>query len=264
MRRKTRVLVTDAGYKHALGVVRCLAQAGFEVDGIGSPKCLSRWSRFLSRIAYDQADFCEENIGQFLGFLSTASYDVLLPIGAKSVQLVGRYKGEIEGYCRVPIPSQERIVMCLDKLATYSFAEKIRVRVPRIWHFTSVEELEDHIADLIFPVVVKGRHEIFKDKPAYAYDADQLLRIVASWGQDASSGAISFLLIQQYVGGTGCGFFALYQQGQCKRVFMHRRIRETPPSGGGQLLCYKHQGTRFDGFRKGAPGCAQLARRGDG
>ena len=232
MKDSYRVLVTDANYKHSLAAVRCLAQAGFEVDGVGSSQSLCRWSRFLSRIAYPQSDFCEEKIDEFFKFLSTTPYDVLLPIGAKSVQLVAKHKAATEQYCRVPIASQEKIEICLDKVATASLAEQAGVKVPKVWNFTSLAMLKDHIMELTFPVVVKGRHEIFKDKPAYAYNADQLLRIVASWGQSASLGAIPFPLIQEYIEGTGCGFFALYQQGQCKRIFMHQRIREIPPSGG--------------------------------
>ncbi len=39
-------------------------------------------------------------------------------------------------------------------------------------------------------------------------------------------------MIQEFIPGFGCGFFAVYQDGTCKQTFMHRRIREVPPSGG--------------------------------
>jgi hypothetical protein len=46
----------------------------------------------------------------------------------------------------------------------------------------------------------------------------------------AESGAAP--LVQEYVLGEGWAFFALYWHGRCERRFMHRRVREWPPSGG--------------------------------
>ena len=39
-------------------------------------------------------------------------------------------------------------------------------------------------------------------------------------------------VLQEYIPGHGCGLFATYQNGACKRVFMHRRVREYPATGG--------------------------------
>jgi hypothetical protein len=148
------------------------------------------------------------------------------------VQLVAKHKAEIEQYCRVPLVSDKTVALCLDKVATASIADQIGLNVPRVWGFTSLTQLKEQITELTFPVVVKNRNEIFKGKPAYAYNADQLLKIIANWGRGLPLEAMSFPLIQQYVEGIGCGFFALYQNGECKCVFMHRRVREIPPSGG--------------------------------
>jgi predicted ATP-grasp superfamily ATP-dependent carboligase len=40
------------------------------------------------------------------------------------------------------------------------------------------------------------------------------------------------VLAQEYVAGDGYGFSALYWNGALQRSFMHRRVREWPPSGG--------------------------------
>ncbi|MEZ5000764.1 MAG: ATP-grasp domain-containing protein [Bacteroidales bacterium] len=39
-------------------------------------------------------------------------------------------------------------------------------------------------------------------------------------------------VIQEYLEGTGCGFFALYYKGNCGPVFMHKRIRNFLQIGG--------------------------------
>jgi predicted ATP-grasp superfamily ATP-dependent carboligase len=232
MREKIKILVTDADYKHTLGAVRCLIKAGFKVDCIGSSDSLSRWSHFKPSIVYDKDEFCEVKIDKFLKFLSTESYDVLLPIGAKSVQLIARFEKEIKNFCLVPMPSLEKVNICLDKVATYALARQIGITVPKIWIFNSNDELLDNLAELIFPVVIKDRQEITDLKPAYASNPAELIDCLKFWGKHSGSGDVSFPVIQRYIKGVGCGFFALYQHGECRRIFMHQRIRETPPSGG--------------------------------
>ena len=227
-----RVLITDGAYKHTLGAVRSLACEGFEVDVIGHRHCLSGWSRYLSNVTYPQEAFNDQSINEFAKFLDNASYDVLLPIGARSVQLVSRHRSALPERCSIPLPSGEVIALCLDKEATYNFAATLDVNIPKTWVYQSQAELEEHISEIVFPIVVKGKSEINKDRPFYAYNASQLLAQIKSWGKGLSGEELQFPIIQQFIDGVGVGFFALYKGGECKRVFMHQRVRETPPSGG--------------------------------
>jgi predicted ATP-grasp superfamily ATP-dependent carboligase/protein-tyrosine phosphatase len=230
--KPVHVLITDGAYKHTLGAVRSLAKAGFTVDAIGQRNCLTRWSRFLSSVAYSADLFNDEHIAEFVSFISSSKYDVLLPIGARSVQLVARHKEIIEKYCSIPLPSAETIALCLDKEETNRFATQLDVKVPRTWVYANISELEAHIEEIVFPVAVKGKSEIVKDRPFYAKNADQLLESISRWGMGILHAKVSFPIIQQYINGIGVGFFALYQHGKCLRIFMHHRLRETPPSGG--------------------------------
>ncbi|HQI28317.1 MAG TPA: ATP-grasp domain-containing protein [Sedimentisphaerales bacterium] len=48
-------------------------------------------------------------------------------------------------------------------------------------------------------------------------------------------------VVQEYVHGVGAGFFAFYQHGTLKRWYIHRRLRESPPTGGSSTAaetCY--------------------------
>jgi predicted ATP-grasp superfamily ATP-dependent carboligase/protein tyrosine phosphatase (PTP) superfamily phosphohydrolase (DUF442 family) len=230
--RTVRVLVTDGCYKHTLGAVRTLARAGFQTDAIGSRSCLCRWSRHLSQIAYPQDQFTEYYMPNFVNFLKNSRYDVLLPMGARSVRLVSRHRQDIAKHCAIPLASPEVIELCLKKDETYRFAAKLDVKVPKTWAFTCLSELKSCIPEIVFPVVVKGRNEIEKEPPFYAQNEEQLFDIIEARGRGKLSKVEGFPLVQQYINGVGVGFFALYQKGHCKRVFMHRRLRETPQSGG--------------------------------
>ena len=230
--KKIKILITDGDYKHTLGAIRYLSKAGFQVDSIGPSVSISRWSRYNSRVVFNKSCFCERQIKRFLKFLKAAQYDVLLPIGAKSVYIVSKFRDEIEKYCRVPVASFDQVKVCMDKVKTYAMADNLKMRVPKVWAFESIEELYACIDEIKYPVVIKGRHETQKDKVLYAHNKDQMIEGINTWGKNLALPVPSFPIIQQYIKGTGCGFFALYQKGECKQVFMHRRIRQTPPSGG--------------------------------
>jgi predicted ATP-grasp superfamily ATP-dependent carboligase len=232
LRNKYKVLLSNGNYKQTLGAARCLALSGFEVHVIGSKICLCKLSRYVSKIVFNQKELSDENIVKFINFLSMEDYDVFLPVSAKAVQLAAKFKEDINRFCKVPIPAIEKVSICLDKAATYDFAEKIGIQVPKTWMFNSRKELEDNLNNIHFPIVIKDRHEISKVRPIYVNNQDELLETINSFETIVNYKKDSFPLLQQYIDGIGCGFFALYQQGECKRVFMHRRIRETPPSGG--------------------------------
>ena len=55
-----KILVTDGGYSHSLGIIRSLNKCGHLVDCIGHPLCLSAFSRSLNKVAYKQAYFKPE------------------------------------------------------------------------------------------------------------------------------------------------------------------------------------------------------------
>jgi hypothetical protein len=63
-------------------------------------------------------------------------------------------------------------------------------------------------------------------------------------------GSTSTVLAQEYVVGDGWGYSALYWNGTRLRSFMHRRVREWPPSGGTSACA------------ESVPECPPLARAG--
>ncbi|HEY3417519.1 MAG TPA: ATP-grasp domain-containing protein [Armatimonadota bacterium] len=224
------VLVTDAGYPQTLGAVRALARAGYRVDAIGQGKHVVRCSRYLTRIAYDDRRFTEEHFPEFLAFLRDAHYDVLLPIGAKSVLLAAAHLPEISQHCAVPLPSPAAIETCMDKLRVYQLALQQGVLAPRTWHITSSDDLEVVRQEAAFPVVLKGRYEVDPRPCHYVTAPEELSPAFTAWCAQGGEGAET--LAQEYIQGEGCGFFGLYQHGELRRCFMHRRLREVPATGG--------------------------------
>lgn len=226
-----KVLVTDANYKHTLGAVRSLSMAGFIVDAIGSRFTLSGLSKFLNKTVFDERLFSENHIDEFLQFLVKNSYDVLLPIGARSVRLVSKYKKEIERCCKVPVSDIEKVDYCLDKKRTQSLAKSLGIKVPENYEISFKDGKIEITSEVRYPVFIKGSHEIFKRRPSIARNQQELISTLASWQRHDF--AKSFPpLVQEFIEGHGFGYFALYKNGKCVQSFMHERIRESPAIGG--------------------------------
>lgn len=208
-----RVFVTDADYKHALGAVRSLGSRGIEVVAGSSVRhAQSFFSRYCrERVVYPSPSN-EEAFVSFLGdYLRRKRVDVLLPIGYDCSVLASRHRSELSEHARIPIASRDRMEVAADKRRSADFARGLGIPVPRV--YDSPSEVRS------FPVVTKD-----------------------SWGQgtvryvnsrsELQSIAGRTTLIEEYVPGDGYGFHALLRNGEPRAIFMHRRIREFPVTGG--------------------------------
>jgi predicted ATP-grasp superfamily ATP-dependent carboligase len=231
-----QILVTDGTYKHTLGIVRDLGLHGFRPwVSATRPRALAGLSRFSSGTivlpAYDAADFEPE----LFRALSTHRIELLMPVGAKAFERLVPLKTRIGERCRMITVEQEQLALCLSKSATYEFARRLGVPVPKTWRPRTREEVAELARDhsVAYPRVIKAAKEMGKSVVVYADDARDLVsKFFAVCEQNAWNDPGDWPLVQEYVQGSGCGFFAVYDRGQCGPTFQHRRVREMPPTGG--------------------------------
>jgi hypothetical protein len=211
------VLINDASYKHSVALARYIRRSLPELRLVGHDSRERSLSRFYSC-------FDETVAGQPLSaILERGSFDMLLPVGAESVKTAARACPD-----RCLLPPQESLTACFDKWKTLQLAADIGVPAPRSYLVTCQKDLSS--VDLEFPCVVKASREDSANKSvAYPASRSELLQVAGDLLRDSSGEPI---LVQEFVRGCGCGLFALYDHGRPVRVFMHRRLREFPPSGG--------------------------------
>jgi predicted ATP-grasp superfamily ATP-dependent carboligase len=91
-----------------------------------------------------------------------------------------------------------------------------------------------------FPVVLKPKTSqeqssegsmLATGRPRYARDANELVNAFTEMRRHCSS-----VLVQEFVEGTGTGYFALMKHGELRAEFAHRRIRDVHPTGSGSAL----------------------------
>lgn len=208
-----RVLVTDAEYKLTLGAVRSLGRRGVEVVALAAHR---RALGFSSRHAHEtlvgpSPDDEDRFVSFVLDILAAREVDAVLPIGQATTRALSRHLERFEGAAALAVAGWESMQVADSKRRTLELAAGLGVRIPRA--YATIDEIDR------FPVVAKkvvGSGEV-----SYVNDRAGLASVASDeW------------LLQEYVPGEGRGFFALFDHGEERAVFMHRRIREFPVTGG--------------------------------
>ncbi len=222
-----KILVTDANYKHTLGIIRSLGSRSLELS------CGSTYSKHIPISAYSKyvktsyfypdpnrsSEFCN----YIKKIMKRDNIETLIPVGYDVYSALARYSELFKEY-NIPMPNTEAFRIAASKSATVSLAKELKMPTPSSTKINSINELTN--IKLNFPIVVKGIFssgyvKYAKNNNELKYWVDQIKKIQGE-----------FPLIQEYISGDGYGFFGLFNNGICKAHFMHRRIREFPVTGG--------------------------------
>lgn len=222
-----KILVTDGGYSHALEIIRSLSKKGNKVDCIGYSFCLSSFSRSLNKVSFSQSLFNQSNIKKFLSFLDREKYDYLIPIGANSVYLVNKYRNEISKRVIINLAASESINNCLSKEKLLEISKEIEIPIPKTYEKKDLKRIFKGDNKLKKNYVLKPSSELSNKKIIYTSNFKKI-NYYLKFKND--------FLVQEYIDGYGVGFFAIYDNGILKDFFMHKRIRENPPSGGSSVF----------------------------
>jgi len=224
-----RVLVTDGEFKHTLGIVRQLARRGHEVHVIArsrlAPAVHSRAVRRWHRAPAPGAPDYDARLLEVARSLAPVS---LLPVGNGAVGAADRLRERLPSGVGVALPTRDALCVANDKARTAEYARRLGLRTPRERRVATLEDARRALRDFGAPLVLKSVREEGVKTVRYARD-EAALPAAFEAARVASQGAV---LAQEFVAGDGYGFCALYWNGVLKRSFMHRRVREWPPSGG--------------------------------
>ena len=208
-----KVFITDADFKHALSALRSLGKKGIYVIAGSSVKhSQSFYSKYCKeKVIYPMPRNENAFVRFMLEYLKNNKIDVLLPICYLATTTISKYQDEFRKYTKLPVAGEDSIRIACNKDKTMEFAEKLGVKIPKI--YKRVEEIK------VFPVVVKGIRE--SGNVRYVNSAEELSVIKTDE-----------CILQEYVPGEGYGFFSLFNMGEARAIFMHKRIREYPITGG--------------------------------
>ncbi|HEY4671652.1 MAG TPA: ATP-grasp domain-containing protein [Gemmatimonadaceae bacterium] len=239
-----RVLVLDGNENQAVACVRSLARAGHEVlVGAGVSWSKAGWSRFASGAFRYVSP--EESVGDFVGDVmresAKAPGTLVLPMTELTTLPLSLHRQRLISVgSRLVLPPHETLLRAFNKRATTQLAASLGVAVP---HSTEVGPADSaaEIADAVtYPVVIKAQSSgelnasgriAFTGRPMYARNPREFVAAVRALRTRCSS-----LIVQEFVPGTGSGYFALLRHGELIAEFAHRRIRDVRPTGSGSAV----------------------------
>jgi predicted ATP-grasp superfamily ATP-dependent carboligase len=228
-----RVLLTDADYKHSIALARYIKRDMQAVSLIGHSYGGTRYAKHYQ---YFNDFITNETLQETL---QKHEFNQVIPVGAKSVLQVAQT-------CPTAavVSSPDRLLACFDKKLTIELASRVGIPFPRTQALTAVEQLVEE--DLSFPCVVKPAHEVVSAKSvSYCADARQVRESVTNMLRELRQDGVG-VLVQEFIEGPGHGFFALMHQGKPLRIFMHKRIREYPPTGGPSTAAMAYYSSRLE------------------
>jgi len=227
------VLVTDAGYKHTLGIVRELGKENIDVFALANNiNDVSLQSRFIKK--YILID--DLQILQIKEFCKQNSIDLILPISSKSVKFFSNHRDEFISSQLMSLPTKENLEIANTKRLTYDFCKTLNINVPNTFYPSSIEDISNIGKEITFPCVIKGLYEVGGGQVTYVYNPKDLKVIYKKFCELHNvANTDSLPMIQEYIEGNGVGFFGLYQNGKYMKSYQHERIRENPPEGGASV-----------------------------
>lgn len=236
-RTRRVALVTDGDQRAALAVVRSLGASAFTVIVAASRShTMAGASRFASRriLAPSALDDPEGFVGAIAEVVRDEGVDLLIPISDASLLAVLGARTRIPG-ANIPFASLEQFRRISDKPTLLETARAIGIAVPEQTLLLSPQrEAIQALPVLQYPVVLKPARSVaehdgarFKLGVSYAANHGELMRRIADYPTAGFP-----LMLQQRIVGPGIGVFLLVWDGRLVASFGHRRIRETPPSGG--------------------------------
>lgn len=242
--REMRVLVLDGHQNQAVACVRSLSRQGHAVwvgeSDSWSKAGLSRFCSGTFRYALPQKD-----PDQFLNDILQQCRDqpgtFVLPTTETTTLLLSAHRTKLfAAGARMVLPDHVDLLRAVDKGHTTGLAAALGIATPRTACVNSLADAQSVGEKLRFPVVLKPRssQEVSHagsvrttGRTLYAADARQL-----EDGYLAMSSKCSYFLAQEFVEGTGTGYFALMNHGHLRAEFAHRRIRDVHPTGSGSAL----------------------------
>lgn len=238
------VLVLDGNENQSVACVRSLARAGHSVV-VGSNTSWSKagWSRYAAGtfIYCSPKQDAVQFVRQIGAQLQNYPLSLVLPNTELSTLPLSEHREAIfSAGGRLALPPHATVLRAFDKQHTTELAASLGIRTPRTWSVNSFAEAEQLQETISYPVVIKPRSTNEADaqgrlsttgKPLYARDRDEFRVAYKSLSQRSSS-----CLVQEFVEGTGCGYFALMNHGEPRAEFFHRRIRDVRPTGSGSSL----------------------------
>ncbi len=228
-------LITTADSLKALTIVRSLGRQGITVTtGSHNPSPLASYSRFSVKNVFYPSPVRnpQEFIRTIHHFLTLHPHDVLLPVHSDDTIVINSSLSSLSKVTRLPFHRVEEMIRINDKASLAHIAEELGIPIPRTWVPDDLSQVRKIANEINYPAVIKLRNRTSSTGQSYVNNPDELLNAYLKTIEGFFLSPQEYPIIQEYISGVGYGVSLLFNHGDLRAKFTHKRIREFPVSGG--------------------------------
>jgi len=226
----------------ALCAVRSLGMKGIRVAvADDSKRAMSLFSKYCSqKFIYPSPKIdLPRYTEKILDIVKFNNIETIFCFNDATFLSVSRARDKFPPSLRLPIACKEAVETAYSKEATLKMAQKISVPIPQTYFVQSLREVEKISREVSYPLVLKAREscswkdgKIIPRTTTYVNSKEMLKPECEKEFMERGE----FPLIQEYIPGDGYGAFALFNRGEIRAFFAHRRIRSFSPAGGASVF----------------------------
>ncbi len=223
------IIITDAHYRASLAAVHALAGKNYNLILCQTDDCkkipLSFKSKYVKKAVILHA---ENYFDELISLIREYERPIVVPIGAKTTELLSNNKDVFSQYCDFLVPSVQALNDANNKNTVAEIARKLNIPTPKQYDGEPEK----------YPVIIKpycgekfGLHA--EQRYIRADDRVQYLDALEKMKKYDPSP-----IVQEYIEGDGMGVCMLMTEArEVAGLICHKRVRELPINGGPSTCC---------------------------
>lgn len=227
------VLLTYGWNRVAYNILRSLSSKGIKVCvGDTSRLSMSFWSKYSDKSFLYPSFYSHPQ--SFINCLKSnfSKYrpKVYIPTHEETF-IVAKYIEELKPFgVEIPISDLDTLKTLQLKHKIIELAKRLKISTPNTIQPADLSDVKAFSREVGYPVVIKMLNSNSAKGVFYAHSENQLINLYEKLISQLSRE--QFPILQEYVIGSGYGVSLLFNKGEPKAIFTHRRIREKISTGG--------------------------------
>ena len=240
-----KVLVTDGRSRASLAIVRSLGKRGIKVTSGEAFVCSSFYSKYADKkLVYPPPDKQPESfLKKIIETIKNDMYDVIIPVRDDANLILSKHKKELSRFTRIPIADYNTLMKGRDKAQTLKIAMDNDIPCPQTYFIDGDDDLREIMNKLKFPVVIKPHRSSGSRGIEYVQLPKELAQAYSKVQKQYGEAMMQEFIPQ----GGAYGVSMLFNCGEPRAIFTHKRLREYPNSGGPSTL---RESVRFPEIEK--------------
>ncbi|MGK9369471.1 ATP-grasp domain-containing protein [Melioribacter sp. Ez-97] len=235
-----QVFILDGRSRAALSIVRSLGRKGFDITLGEEFKSFSFYSKFVKKkIIYPSPSNKKEFLNFILNYIANNKVDLIIPVRDQCTEIISNNLDQISKYTKCVVPPIESFNIARDKEKTLELCRKLSIPHPKSVLSSEINGSLDELKKIFsLPIVIKPRIS----------SGSRGIQVVNNWSElkykyQIVSESYPNPIIQEFIPHGGAyGVSLLFNKGNFRAFFTHKRLREYPISGGPSTLS---EGVRF-------------------